>query len=749
MKLISQASIESIRHKIEKQNVVRSGWEIFDARMRSLAVRMDELDQKNCEWAEAAKHRVSFTHMNFLRLMAQEAARLTFHYSLTGNGNSLEAAQRILTWTLALPEWRAQGVRNGWASDLWTSDLCASTAMALDCGGSHWDANFTNELRHAIARRGVEPVLREWVDPATRIHALDSMGHNWWSVCVAGATIGMFAVNDCVPSASSRFDLVAEAIVEFFNYPGNVLQNKQRTFGVDGDFIESIGYLDYTLHNLVFVFDLYRDHLGIDLVEKLPVLGQVCDYYMASVQPLRTGVQRLNFGDMGIGRDTIGSYNHNPAPVWLWLSSRFSRADLFHLVEKTHPQPQDVLEFLLWPETQPQGKFSGAPGDRIFRTTGIAVLRNGYADDSTVFAIKTGEKWNHNQSDAGSFILSSKGVEFLIDPGTTEYSSPLHASYFKRGFSHNVVLHNGRDQMEDLDHVGTKFMGRIAGNLFAPGYKYILADATGPWEGVYRRFYRHVIWIDRMIVLVDDLMAWDAGEFTALFHHAGEVELEKDGFVVHHGGERLRAHLVSPLPRRIDLAEGHLSKILPNNFKYEYEISTRPYVQVHHTSDSPRVKLVTLLELPGADLDAVEAIEGAHASGVRVRRGDVYTELVVNHLADGSVMHLNSTISHGAFKTDAFLFLTQRNSSGDLLRVGIHNGSQILHKGEIVYSSLLKGDIIIDQSNGRREFFSNLSAATRADFGCAGFSRLPAGPHGGVVGMQDQRFGGPSYTNRL
>jgi hypothetical protein len=733
MQLITPNALESVRRKIQTQKTVRSGWDIFDARMRSLVGRMGDLEVKNREWAEAAKGRVGFTHMNFLRLMAQEASRLAFHHSLTGDRQSLSSAARILDWTLALPEWRSQGVRNGWDSDLWTADIAASAAIALDCAGTHWDTGFVDRLRKAIATMGVEPVMREWIDPATRIHALDSMGHNWWSVCVAGATMAMFSVDDLVPNAEVRFNLVAGAIEEFFNYAGNVLQNKQRTFGADGDFIESIGYLDYTLHNLVMVFDLYRERLGIDLAEMLPVLREVCDYYMASVQPLRNGVQRLNFGDMGSGRDTIGSYNHNPAPVWLWLSSKFGRADLFHLVERTHPQPQDVYEFLLWPEVPPEGGFAGAPGDRIFRTTGIAVLRDGYADDSTVFAIKTGEKWNHNQSDAGSFILSSKGVELLIDPGTTEYSSPLHASYFKRGFSHNVVLHNGRDQVEDLDHVGTKFMGKIAANLFAPRYKYLLADATGPWEGVYRRCYRHVVWIDGAIVLIDDLMVWDAGDFTALFHHAGELELSGHGFVVRHQGETLRAHFVSPIPHKIDLAEGYLSKILPNDLKFEYEVSTRPYARVHYTSDSPRVKLVTLLELPGANLESVDAIEGADVSGVRIRRGGVSTEVVVNHRADGSVMHLNSTISHGPMRTDAFLFVVQRNEAGELLRLGIHNGSQMLDGDQVVYSSLLKSDVLLEPSHERLKVFSNLSSATRADFGSMGFAWLPPGPYEGIV----------------
>lgn len=37
----------------------------------------------------------------------------------------------------------------------------------------------------------------------------------------------------------------------------------------------------------------------------------------------------------------------------------------------------------------------------IFENSGLAVLHDGYAPESMVFAIRIGEKWNHNHADAG------------------------------------------------------------------------------------------------------------------------------------------------------------------------------------------------------------------------------------------------------------------------------------------------------------------------------------------------------------
>jgi len=714
--LFSESDFAGVRGRAGRLDNCRAGWSEFEGRMRGFdSGRLADLKALREERGRSAGR--SFTFMNFLRIVVQDAARLAFHYRMTGETSSAQAAGTFLSWLLDVPEWRAQALKNGWVSDLWTADLASAAGIAVDCLGDTLDSKTRTGITIAILERGVRPIVQEWIDPATRIHALDSMGHNWWSVCVAGAAVGIFAAGEKTPGTESLLHRIADSFVEFFNYPGNVLQNKQRTFGRQGDFIESIGYLDYTLQGLCFVFDLCRNRLGRDLPAELPVLRGICDYYMANVQPLQSGVQRLNFGDMGAGRDTVGSYNHNPASVWLWLAREFKRPDLFHLVERTHPLPQDIFEMLYWPDEPSASGFEGAPGDCVFENTGTAILRDGYADDATVLAVKTGEKWNHNQSDAGSFILSSRGVEFFIDPGTTEYSSPLHTSYFKRGYSHNVVLHNGRDQAMDLDHLGTKFMGRIAGSLFAPGYKYVLADATGPWEGIYRRFYRHILWLDGFVVMLDDLMAWEPGAWTSLFHYAGEAVIENNGFLIINGGETLRAHIVAPVQEHIDFAAGYLSRTKPNSHKYEYEVSEKPYLRVHFPGRSTREKILTVLELPGSSEQAVTRISGTDLTGVRVCCGGGSTEVLCNHRADGSVMHLNSDNEHGDIRTDAFLVVVRRDAVGRITRVGIHNGSRLHIGNRLVFGSLLKCDVMLDIGPTHIRIHSSLTAPASVSLG--------------------------------
>lgn len=730
--LITPDRWQALERQRKNQPAVREGWVRFEARAKDLAgPGLVERTRVREAWASEHAAKPGYTYPNFLHRMAQDAVRLAFHHRLTHDPASLNGSRTLLGWMLDWPVWNAQAPRNGWRSDLWTAEGAALVGLVLDLLGEALPEPERRAGERAVWERGVKPVLEEWLEPGRRLHALDSMGHNWWSVCVSGAALGLFAVREQVPEAAAWLERIAQSVIEFFHYPGNLLQNKQRTFGAGGDFIESVGYLDYTLHHLTVLFDVYRQQEGRDLPAELPMLGPICDYYLSLIQPLSGRFQRINFGDMGSGPDTMGSYEHRPLSVWLWLAGEYRRNDLFHLARRVLPAPDDVWELLFWPEALAGSGFAGAPGDRVFENSGVAVLRDGYHDEASVLAIKTGEKWNHNQSDAGSFILSSRGVEFFSDPGTTEYSSPLHASYFKSSRAHNVTLHDGKGQRDDLDDLGTRSMGRIGTRLLAPGYKYLLADATGPWEGVYRRYYRHVLWLGDVVILVDDLMAWTEGAWTSLFHYEGQAEPTPTGFVVRNQGLELAAHVIAAGPLVVEGARGYASRMVSDPFKNLYTITDQPYLQVRLPADGVRQKIMTVFVLPGSGVEQVEPMRANHLTGVRIRDGRGEWEVVCNHRADGSVMHLNSDLTHGPLRTDAFLAALHRDPAGGLDAAALHNGSYLHLEERVLYSALLKSDALWTCADQVVTLHTQLSAPAWADVakadGALARVQVPAG----------------------
>ncbi len=716
--VLPEKTLESVQRKIQNIPDVSAGWEAFDHKLRTWHAQRKETSELWREVDGRAKQHGGnklYTRGNFLRAAINRASELAFHHAISGHETSFEMAAEITELLCAEGAWMAQASRNHWKSDLWTADFSAAMGLNIGFIGEKAGPMTTAAWRDALIEKGIHPLLSDWIDPESRIHALDSMGHNWWSVCASGAALGLFGVRADWPEADDWLDRIADGFVEFFSYPGNVLQNKQRTFGADGDYLEPVGYLDYTLHHLFIVLDLYESVLGRDLAAELPALQKVPDYYLATIQPLGDRFQRLNFGNMGSGPHSIDGGSHGPVSSWLWLAGRYDRGDLMHLIRRMRRLPQTLLEFVHWPEDVTESDFGNLRHTAVFQNIGTAVLRDSYEPDATVFAIKTGENWNHNHSDAGSFILSSTGREFIVDPGTTEYTNSLNGTYFWRSDAHNVVLHGGKGQSEELHLLGTKFMGCIAGQLVSPDYRYVLADATGPWEGVYQRFYRHVIWLDRYIVLVDDLMAASVAPWTQLLHYRGEATTKDDRTEIVNGGETLVVHHVWPRHSISEFRQGHVSKPVPNPWKQEHRIEKEPYLAFTYPARDRREKFIQVFELPGGPGAQIQPIEGEHVSGVRITTADKSWEIVCNHLADGRVMHQNSWTKHGLWSTDAFLLAAEWSRDKKLLSLALHNGSRAKLGSQVLFNSLLKGDLRLKYEADRVRITSSLTSATFAD----------------------------------
>jgi hypothetical protein len=68
--------------------------------------------------------------------------------------------------------------------------------------------------------------MQDWILPGTRLHCLDSMGHNWWAVCASMAGIGALAAIGNHPEAPSWVAQIERAMPLWFSYGGSTLQNR-------------------------------------------------------------------------------------------------------------------------------------------------------------------------------------------------------------------------------------------------------------------------------------------------------------------------------------------------------------------------------------------------------------------------------------------------------------------------------------------------------------------------------------------
>ena len=87
-------------------------------------------------------------------------------------------------------------------------------------------------------KRGILPIMEDWVLPGKRMHALDTMGHNFWIVitsAVAGATgvmvcavrsEGEYAIDFVTKDIASIANAIKDVPADYINEAGNYVTDK-------------------------------------------------------------------------------------------------------------------------------------------------------------------------------------------------------------------------------------------------------------------------------------------------------------------------------------------------------------------------------------------------------------------------------------------------------------------------------------------------------------------------------------------
>ena len=104
---------------------------------------------------------------------------------------------------------------------------------------------------------------------------------------------------------------------------------------------------------------------------------------------------------------------------------------------------------------------------------------------------------------------------------------------------------------------------------------------------------------------------------------------------------------------------------------------------------------ITLEE--GKDSPRFELRNGKDWKGVRIINNGIITDIYINSLANGSLMHSNSWIEADGWTTDAYMFAVRypegKSSLEDAQLITIY-GSAIRNSGSEIYSNLVKQSFI-------------------------------------------------------
>lgn len=628
-------------------------------------------------------------------------------YQMTGDERYADLIRRVLIKTAAVESWGDREMlarRPAWRSELQMAHRAFQLAVAYDAVYDRLSPADRRTIADGLWRLAVEPLLGDWLAEPTRIHSLNSMGHNWWTSCVGmGALLGL-AISNEVPRAGELAGQAVEALPQWFDFAGDAVQRKPRTFDRDGGMYESINYASFgTTEALLLRMAWLNSHPGAKL-DPIPQMAQLPSFFCHVAYP-RTGIlHSINFGDSH--KNVTGE----SSMLLAYAMGCEDPATLWYLNQLTPGQHREgfPLHFPMGFLYQPRGRKAPAvpdlPKSHIWNDFGWATIRDSWEPDATMLAVKSGATWNHSHADANSFILFHRGTDIIKDAGNCSYGKPEYRGYFFQSDAHNVVKVDGQGQPTYQQYHGTMLPGSVSGLVDRDNLRYVMADGTGPMSHMLDRNLRHFLWLDDVILVIDDIHAHRPGNFEWLWHPGGQAT--KRGFDLEVVADS-SAVAIRPLYPR-PLAYSNFVHDYPEDLTWEVRQGptedlkgTEDYYSFRLPGATDRVKAVTAIILMDSPrqktLPQIERREGRDWIGLRITDGDRVTDVYINQLADGRLMHLNSWIDADGWTTDAYMLAVTYRKGADPAkpeRMFIGYGSSLRRDTDVYYSSLSKLNVV-------------------------------------------------------
>ena len=628
-------------------------------------------------------------------------------YQMTGDRRYADKIKEVLIRTSKTESWGDREMlarRPAWRSELQMAHRAFQLAVAYDAVYSILTPVERKEISAGLYRLAVEPLLGDWILEPSRIHSLNSMGHNWWTSCAGMGGLLALAISNEIPEAKAGAEELIEVLPEWFDFAGDVLQHKPKTFDRDGGMYESINYASFGVTEaLLFRQAWLNSHPGAK-IEDIPQMHRLASFFCNVAYPREGMLYSINFGDSHknvTGESSmILAYNMGAAdPAALWYIGQVAPGQHREGFPLHFP-----MGFLYTPDLSGAPATPDLPASHLWKDFGWATMRDSWNKDASMLAVKSGMTWNHSHADANSLILFHKGTDIIKDAGNCSYGKPEYRGYFFQSDAHNIVRFNGEGQKTYQQYHGSQLPGSVSGLLDAGNIKYVLADGTGPMSHAFDRNFRSFLWIDDIIYVVDDIHSHEPGQFEWLWHPGGKAEKRGFDLNITDGNSAVSIRPIYPRP----LAYSNFVHDYPEDMRWEVRQGptedlkgTEEYYAFILPGNTDRVKGLTTIFLKDSpdqkEVPVMETREGKDWIGLRVTYKGKVTDLYINQLADGRLMHMNSWIEADGWNTDAYMLAVTYPQGGNPAspsEVFINHGSSLRRNGDVWFSSLSKLSVI-------------------------------------------------------
>jgi hypothetical protein len=212
------------------------------------------------------------------------------------------------------------------------------------------------------------------------------------------------------------------------------------------------------------------------------------------------------------------------------------------LLENRFGRPSDLLD-ILWPTATVKGKLP-AQASKLFKTTGIAILRSDFTDpEKAMVACKAGynDDPHHGHLDVGQFMIYWRGEGYIRDLGTAQYDElyfgpKKYDTPHAASAGHNLIFVNGEQQIPGKLK-DQPFNPNIGGEIleFRPGSPrdYVLMDPTNAYPQKELKGWRRHIILEKPVITVvlDEVSCAPGAEIEARFHSEG-AQSPKNGYTL-------------------------------------------------------------------------------------------------------------------------------------------------------------------------------------------------------------------------